>query len=157
MPGKPKSALKSFALALPDAEEPELQLSNAKAMRARSKRVSSVATSLLKGLQVTCQPHDHVHRFFVRDMFLESLNCSQADVLPLWVEPSEKVDGEKLDACTAAWVIRFDHHVLLTQDSELTAKMKDGDTDALAAQNQYLKEALETCRTQILELTQQVH
>lgn len=35
--------------------------------------------------------------------------------------------------------------------------MKDGDTDALASQNQYLKEALETCRTQILELTQQVH
>ena len=47
--------------------------------------------------------------------------------------------------------------VTLTQDSELTTKMKDGDTDALAAQNQYLKEALETCRTQILELTQQVH
>lgn len=53
MPGRPKSALKSFALALPDAEEPELQLSNAKSIRARSKRVSSVATSLLKGLQVT--------------------------------------------------------------------------------------------------------
>ena len=48
-------------------------------------------------------------------------------------------------------------YVILVQDSELTAKMKDGDTDALAAQNQYLKEALETCRTQILELTQQVN
>ena len=68
VPGKPKSALKSFALALPDAEEPEQQLSSAKSMRARSKRVSSVATSLLKGLQVTCQPHGHCHSFTVRDM-----------------------------------------------------------------------------------------
>lgn len=68
MPGKRKSALKSFALALPDAEEPELQLSNAKSMRARSKRVSSVATSLLKGLQVTRQLYDHCHSSTVQDM-----------------------------------------------------------------------------------------
>ena len=63
----------------------------------------------------------------------------------------------RVEACTAAWYVMIDIHVMLTQDSDLTAKMKDGDTDALAAQNQYLKEALETCRTQILELTQQVH
>lgn len=36
------------------------------------------------------------------------------------------------------------------------ARMKDGDVDGLAAQNAYLKEALETCRTQIFGLTQQV-
>lgn len=42
------------------------------------------------------------------------------------------------------------------QDSELTAKMKDGDMDGLAAQNSYLRDALEACRKQISELTQQV-
>ena len=42
------------------------------------------------------------------------------------------------------------------QDSDLKARMKDSDVDGLAAQNAYLKEALETCRTQISGLTQQV-
>ena len=43
-----------------------------------------------------------------------------------------------------------------SQDSDLTATLKDGDIDGLAAQNAYLKDALEACRTQIFELTQQV-
>ena len=42
------------------------------------------------------------------------------------------------------------------QDNDLKARMKDGDVDGLAAQNAYLKEALETCRTQMFGLTQQV-
>ena len=50
-PGRPKSMLKSFALALPEAEDPEPQLSSAKSMRARSQRMSSIATGLLKGLE----------------------------------------------------------------------------------------------------------
>jgi len=49
---KPKSALKSFALSLPEFDEPELQLSSAKSMKAGSKRVSSVANGLLRGLEV---------------------------------------------------------------------------------------------------------
>lgn len=49
---KPKSVLKSFALSLPEFDEPELQLSSAKSMRAGSKRVSSVANGLLRGLEV---------------------------------------------------------------------------------------------------------
>ena len=49
--GLPKSTLKSFALALPELEEPEPQLSNAKSMRARTRRMSSIATGLLKGLE----------------------------------------------------------------------------------------------------------
>lgn len=52
--GRPaKSALKSFALALSEFEEPTgQQTGGARAMQARSKRVSSVASSLLKGLEV---------------------------------------------------------------------------------------------------------
>jgi len=46
--------------------------------------------------------------------------------------------------------------MVIAQDSELTAKMKDGDVEGLAQQNMYLKEALEACRKQITELTQQV-
>ena len=42
------------------------------------------------------------------------------------------------------------------QDNELTAKMTDGDIDGLAGQNSYLRDALEACRKQISELTQQV-
>ena len=49
---KPKSALKSFALSLPEFDEPEPQLSNAKSMKAGSKRVSSVGNGLLRGLEV---------------------------------------------------------------------------------------------------------
>ena len=46
--------------------------------------------------------------------------------------------------------------LLAAQDSDLTAKMKDGDMDGLAAQNAYMRDALEACRKQISELTQQV-
>ncbi len=53
LPGRPKSTLKSFALALPEYEEPDPQLSNAKSMKARSQRISSMATGLLKGLEVS--------------------------------------------------------------------------------------------------------
>lgn len=42
------------------------------------------------------------------------------------------------------------------QDSNLTAEMGEGDVDGLAAQNAYLRDALEACRKQISELTQQV-
>ena len=49
--GWPKSTLKSFALALPEAEEPEAQLSGARSMKARSQRISTLATGLLKGLK----------------------------------------------------------------------------------------------------------
>lgn len=53
LPGRPKSTLKSFALALPEYEELEPQLSNAKSMKARSQRISSMATGLLKGLEAS--------------------------------------------------------------------------------------------------------
>ena len=46
--------------------------------------------------------------------------------------------------------------LLAAQDRDLTAKVGDGDVDGLAAQNEYLRDALEACRKQISELTKQV-
>ena len=46
--------------------------------------------------------------------------------------------------------------MVTAQDSELIAKIKDGDVEGLAQQNMYLREAVEACRKQITELTQQV-
>jgi len=66
---------------------------------------------------------------------------------PRWGRPLQGAES-------ADWEAR--HLVVIAQDSELTAKMKDGDVEGLAQQNMYLKEALEACRKHITELTQQV-
>ena len=72
-----------------------------------------------------------------------------------WQRLSQEMSG--LATAEQATAVPLAPSVMLAaQDSDLTAEMGEGDMDGLAAQNAYLRDALEACRKQISELTQQV-